>query len=184
MRENNSVTYTVQKGDTLYKIANQFHTTPESLMRENHLTNTLLTIGQVLVISEKIEPFVPIYIDYNQFMQMNQGYGMLKIHVYTAGGLYPLKDAKVQVSKIIGDTKSIFFTGITEESGIIDNIELPVIPITDHNIPTSTSYQIEVYHQNYKQLYPQNTSVYQGIKSIQGIEMMPIQIHNKKVQNG
>lgn len=41
-------TYTVQSGDTLYKIANTFDMTVDELIQINHLHNTVLTIGQIL----------------------------------------------------------------------------------------------------------------------------------------
>ena len=45
--------YTVQKGDTLYKIAKQFSTTPEELKRINNLKTDTLQIGQKLKVSEE-----------------------------------------------------------------------------------------------------------------------------------
>ena len=44
--------YMVQRGDTLYKIANLFNTTVSELKRLNNLTSDLLTVGQELLISE------------------------------------------------------------------------------------------------------------------------------------
>ena len=43
-------TYTVQAGDTLYKIALKYNTTPEALKSYNNLTSNLLQIGQILQI--------------------------------------------------------------------------------------------------------------------------------------
>lgn len=45
-------TYTVKKGDTLYKIANQFGLSVSELKRLNNLDNDTLQIGQILVLSD------------------------------------------------------------------------------------------------------------------------------------
>ncbi len=44
------ITYTVQSGDTLYSIAARFNTSVNDLIIKNNLTNTILSIGQVLKI--------------------------------------------------------------------------------------------------------------------------------------
>ena len=41
-------TYTVQRGDSLYSIANKLGTTVDALKKANNLTSNLLSIGQVL----------------------------------------------------------------------------------------------------------------------------------------
>ena len=46
----NETIYTVKKGDSLYKIANQYNTTVEKLININNLKNTNLAIGQQLII--------------------------------------------------------------------------------------------------------------------------------------
>ncbi len=44
-------TYTVQFGDTLYKIAKMYNTTVENLMELNDLSSNILSVGQVLKVS-------------------------------------------------------------------------------------------------------------------------------------
>ncbi len=51
-------TYTVQKGDTLYKIANMFNTSVEELRRLNNLPTDTLQIGQVLKVKEEQIPSI------------------------------------------------------------------------------------------------------------------------------
>ena len=49
--KNNLITYTVKKGDNLYKIAQNYNTTVDEIIKLNNLSSTLLSIGQILKIS-------------------------------------------------------------------------------------------------------------------------------------
>ena len=65
---NNMFMYTVKKGDNLYSIAMKYNTTVNDIMKLNYLTNTNLSIGQVLRIPEMFfkedEMYLPNYINY------------------------------------------------------------------------------------------------------------------------
>lgn len=49
-KEENTISYTVQKGDSLYSIARKYSTTIDKIKDLNKLTTNLLSIGQVLLI--------------------------------------------------------------------------------------------------------------------------------------
>ncbi|MBQ3307223.1 MAG: LysM peptidoglycan-binding domain-containing protein [Bacilli bacterium] len=50
----NLITYTVQRGDSLYSIARKFNTSVDQIMKLNNLSSNLLSIGQVLMIKRGI----------------------------------------------------------------------------------------------------------------------------------
>ena len=49
---NNTITYSVQKGDSLYSIAKKYNTTVNEIIKLNNLANNNLSIGQKLIIPE------------------------------------------------------------------------------------------------------------------------------------
>ena len=51
--DNNYVSYTVEKGDSLYSIANKFGTTVEKIKTDNDLESNNLSVGQILIVDDK-----------------------------------------------------------------------------------------------------------------------------------
>ena len=49
-KKQNTTTYTVISGDSLYKIANKFNTTVNIIKEINNLTSNNLKVGQILLI--------------------------------------------------------------------------------------------------------------------------------------
>ena len=50
---NNYISYTVEKGDSLYSIANKFGTSVDSIKSLNDLTTNSISLGQVLIVDDK-----------------------------------------------------------------------------------------------------------------------------------
>lgn len=117
---------------------------------------------------------------YSDFMKENPGIGYLTIRAYAASGALPISGIKIVITKIIDETKVIFFEGITNESGIISNIKLPA-PKTNNNdleIPVKTNYEIEATYEidNFNKKY--NVGMYNNIYVIQNIIVVPKILQN------
>ena len=50
--ESNYVSYTIEKGDTLYSIANKFGTTVDKIKQDNNLTSNNLVVGNILIVND------------------------------------------------------------------------------------------------------------------------------------
>ena len=50
IEKDNSITYTVKKGDNLYSIAKKYNTSVDTIKKKNNLTSNTLSIGQILKI--------------------------------------------------------------------------------------------------------------------------------------
>ena len=66
--------------------------------------------------------------DYFDFIEENNALGTLKVQAFTANQAYPLKGVNIEVFKDINGKNVLFFSGVTDDSGIIDDISLPTKP--------------------------------------------------------
>lgn len=112
---------------------------------------------------------------YKNFIYNNPDNSYLKIQASKANSAIPVKDVEVIISHIIDEYKVIFFDGKTNESGVIENIPLPV-PKNDPNdleIPLSTTYNIEAIYtkENLDILY--KAKMFSGVNAVQNIDIVP-----------
>ena len=111
---------------------------------------------------------------YMQFINNNNGIGYLKIRAYAASQALPIKGLKVLVNKKINGYNVNFFEGYTNESGTIENINLPA-PKQDNNdliTPKSTSYEIiATLNNQISQNYIVN--IYDKLYVIQNMSILP-----------
>lgn len=110
---------------------------------------------------------------YQNYLKSNSGTGFLKIRAYAASQALPIKNLKVVVSKIIDNNKVIFFEGNTNDSGIIEKINLPAPKLDQNNlnVPSSTIYDITATYENLTNIYRVN--IYDNIYVVQTISIVP-----------
>ena len=110
---------------------------------------------------------------YRSFINQNPGIGFLKIRAYAASGAVPISGLSVVISKDIGGNKVIFFEGVTNESGVIERISLPVPRMSSDNMiaPVISTYDINTTYEGENRLYKVN--VYDDIYVVQNINVTP-----------
>ena len=113
--------------------------------------------------------------DYFDFVGENSGKGTLKIQAFTANQAYPLKDVKIEVFKDVNGQKVLFFSGITDDSGIIDDIVLPTKPgIVDVNSVDDivyTNYDVIATYPKSNVRREYEISIFDNLKVIQPIRI-------------
>jgi hypothetical protein len=110
---------------------------------------------------------------YKNFENIHSSSGILKVESYTAYGAYPLSDVSIEVSKMFGNDKVIFFVGKTNDSGIIENIVLPTRKIVDEVNDASdilyTTYDLIAKYPKYNLEKRYDVSIFDGVKVIQPV---------------
>ena len=113
--------------------------------------------------------------DYFDFVEENSGEGFLKVQAFTANQAYPLKDVKIEVFKDVNGQKVLFFSGITDDSGIIDDIVLPTKPgIVDVNSVDDivyTNYDVIATYPKSNVRREYEISIFDNLKVIQPIRI-------------
>ena len=113
-------------------------------------------------------------LDPDEFLRENSSSGMLKIQAYRAREAYPVKDVRVEISRDFNSGERVFFSGITDENGIIDNIELPAPPrenSLEFDSPDKVAiYKLRTVLPGYEELV-RAVEIFDGIKTIQPLAM-------------
>ena len=112
---------------------------------------------------------------YKNFINNNPEFGYLRIRASAASQAVPISGVKITVSKILDNTKIIFFEGVTDTSGMIQQISLPAPKRNNDNLeaPLYTTYQINAINpiDNVSSVYSVN--IYDDIVVLQNIVIVP-----------
>lgn len=115
---------------------------------------------------------------YADFLAKNSSKGQMKVQV-TIAGTIPLPNANVTVSVDLPDGSRELYNGYTDIDGIIDPINLPAPPVSlsfDENstvVPYAV-YNVKVTHPDFSPAEFKNAPVFDSIKSIQPVTLVPI----------
>jgi len=111
---------------------------------------------------------------YQKYVKENPTQGFLSIRAYAANKALPISNLSVEVSKILNNNKVIFYTGKTDESGLIDKISLPtpVVSSDDEIIPASQDYDIKAVYEDQNLIF--TITMYANISVNQNINVVPL----------
>lgn len=115
---------------------------------------------------------------YGDYLKNNSGLGLLRIQVFTANQAFPLQDVEIKVYKDIDGMRVVFYSGVTDSSGIIDNINLPTKKVKKEVESAadikSTDYVIEARYPKTDVTQEYVVSIYDDLKVIQPIKFSSI----------
>ena len=87
---------------------------------------------------------------------------------------YPVPSVRIVITKKFADGERTFFSGITDENGMIDSIELPAPPrgnSLDFLLPDKTAtYILRTINSQYEDI-EREIEIFEGIKTIQPLSM-------------
>lgn len=114
---------------------------------------------------------------YQNFLSKNKQFGYLKVQAFAARQAVPVSGVSVVISKIFSDGTHVFFEGITDESGIVDNIELPApekaLSEQPSDILSYANYDFYSSFEGYKTENAKTIQIFQGVKTIQPVQVIP-----------
>ncbi len=121
------------------------------------------------------------YQSYDDFLKDNTQTGALRVQVFGADRAFPISGAEVNINLPLANEESVnLFDGLTDINGIVDNIVVPAPSSELSQSPENpqikpyATYKITVRHPLYADSEFLSVPVFSGVKSIQGVELIPL----------
>ena len=118
--------------------------------------------------------------EYQTFLNENPDVGSLRVNVFAANGAIPIEGTDIRVTKKIGNYNVLFFQGMTNSSGAIDDIVLPAPNGSSNNmeVPGYTFYDLNASHEGYQVVEQYKIAMFGNTKVIQYVKLMPEVMNN------
>ena len=114
------------------------------------------------------------------------GVGYLQLRISTAQGAIPLQNAQVIVREPKERGDGLVALLVSDRSGLTPIVSLPTVPRALSEVPGNPypfyTYLVDVSKEGYYTQYYQNVPVFDGISSVQSVEMIPLPQNG--VENG
>ena len=112
------------------------------------------------------------------FLDAHPERGTLRVQVSTGRGLFPVEGARVEVYRNFGPERTVFYEGVTDASGIVEDIRLPALPAgwSQSAEPagiSGTVYQAAVRHPRYSTVEGRPVTVFPRIETILAVSLEP-----------
>ena len=111
---------------------------------------------------------------WNEFLKFNRNFGILKIQVSTPFQGTAIKNARVIITKTIGDYTHQLYDCMTDNSGLINSLQLPAPSKDLTNAPTDAKpfadYDIYIDHPDYE-AQTNIALVFDSVKSVQPVQL-------------
>ena len=110
------------------------------------------------------------------FMDAHPERGTLRVQVSTGRGLFPVEGARVEIYRRLGPEPTVFYEGVTDASGIVEDIRLPALPAGwSQSAETAgisgTTYQVAVRHPQYGTVEGRPVTVFPRIETILAVSL-------------
>lgn len=118
--------------------------------------------------------------EYQNFLRSHPANGSLKVQVYTARGALPVEKAAVEIAKRFSDNARILYQGVTDSSGILEDVALPALPASYSQSPNTaaqsgTDYQVSVFHPSFQEETAMKVTIFDRIQTILPVSLRPQQ---------
>lgn len=124
--------------------------------------------------------------EYVAYQKRHPQSGFIKAQALTAQKTFPVPDVKVEILKQLPSGEYVINTQKTNASGMIQPVKLPTLPKSQSLAPgiqaPFETYDIKLTHPDFTQILVKNVPVYEGLTTLQQIEMIPKDLGPKGIK--